>query len=217
MAKEERPEKRPARSRLFAEIFPRDYDFEDMLAQQADRTVAGAAALVAWLEADPRGDPAELVQIEADVDAMRTDLEEKLISSFSTPFDRQDIYSISRQMDYILNAAKETAIEMRAFGVAPDPPIHDMARALHTGASSVAKAIRLLNSDNGHAEAAIRQGRDAYHAIENTYIAAMTDLFRTSDAMAALKTREIYHHLRDGGRALRTTLDILHNALIDIA
>jgi hypothetical protein len=45
----------------------------------------------------------------------------------------------------------------------------------------------------------------------------MTELFRTNDAMNALRTREIYHHLRDAGRAMRNTLDILHNAVIDLA
>jgi len=35
--------------------------------------------------------------------------------------------------------------------------------------------------------------------------------------MQAIRTREIYHHLRDAGRAMRDTLDILHNAVIDLA
>jgi hypothetical protein len=42
-------------------------------------------------------------------------------------------------------------------------------------------------------------------------------LLKTSDAMQAIRTREIYHHLRDAGRAMRDTLDILHNAVIDLA
>jgi len=41
---------------------------------------------------------------------MRHLMEDRLINSFSTPFDRQHIYDLSRQMDYIQNFSEETAI-----------------------------------------------------------------------------------------------------------
>jgi len=204
-------------SGFFTELFPREYDFEAMLAEQAERTVSGVRVLTEWLTVTPHPVPSDLVQIEKDVDAMRHDLEEKLINSFSTPFDRQDIYSISRQMDYILNSSKETALEMHAFGVDADPPILAMAQSLLFGTTSVAQAIQAISTDHVRAEEMIRQGRDSYHAIEDMYVRGMADLFRTDNAMQAMKTREIYHHLRYAGRALRDTLDILHNALIDLA
>jgi hypothetical protein len=66
-------------------------------------------------------------------------------------------------------------------------------------------------------EAEIRRARDAYNALEDRYILSMAVLLKTSDAMQAMRTREIYHHLRDAGRAMGDTLDILHNAVIDLA
>jgi hypothetical protein len=148
---------------------------------------------------------------------MRHELEDKLIRSFSTPFDRQDIYSISRQMDYILNFSKETAKEMNAFSVQADKTILAMARSLLSGTECISRGIRNLNSDKDAVEEEIRHARDAYHVIEEEYITGMTELLKTNDAMRALRTREIYHHLRDAGRAMRDTLDILHNAVIDLA
>ena len=217
MEKDDKTCKRSKIPGLFSAIFPREYDFEAMLAEQADRTVAGVQMLVDWLKAVPVTSPVELEQIENEVDAMRHAMEEKLINSFSTPFDRQDIYSISRQMDYILNSSKETAKEMYVYGVHPDPPILAMAQSLFFGTSSVAQAIKVMNSDHERAEEMIRQGRQAYNAIEDMYITGLAELFKTGDAMQAMKIREIYHHLRYAGRALRDTLDILHNAVIDLA
>jgi hypothetical protein len=202
---------------LFSEFFPREYDFEAMLAHQSGMTVAGVQAFVAWLETRPLSDPHELVRIESEVDVMRHELEDKLIRSFSTPFDRQDIYSISRQMDYILNFSKETATEMNAFGVQADKTILAMARSLLSGTECISRGIGNLNSDKDAVEEEIRHARDAYHVMEEEYITGMTVLLRTDDAMTALRTREIYHHLRDAGRAMRDTLDILHNAVIDLA
>ena len=208
------PEKK---KNLFSEFFPREYDFEAMLAHQSEMTVAGVQAFVTWLETRPLSDPHELVRLEHEVDVMRHELEDKLIRSFSTPFDRQDIFSISRQMDYILNFSKETAKEMNAFGVQADKTILAMARSLLSGTECISRGIANLNSHKDAVEEEIRHARDAYHVMEEEYITGMTELLRTNDAMNALRTREIYHHLRDAGRAMRDTLDILHNAVIDLA
>jgi len=202
---------------LFSSIFPREYDFEAMLASQADRTVLGVQEMVAWQKTCPLCNPEELERIENEVDLMRHDMEDKLIKSFSTPFDRQDIYSISRQMDYILNFAKETAKEMYAFGVTPDKPIVDMSEKLLSGTGCIARGIKALNDDKGTVEMEIRHARNDYNALEEIYIAGMADLLKTNDAMHALRAQEIYHHLRHAGRAMRDTLDILHNAVIDLA
>jgi hypothetical protein len=202
---------------IFASLFPREYDFHAMLAAQADRTVAGVRSFANWLETSPPANPVHLEEIENEVDHMRHTMEEKLISSFSTPFDRQDIYSISRQMDYILNFSKETAKEMYAFGVLPDPYIHAMTGYLLSGTECIARGVRALEGDKVRVEEEIRHARDAYNALEDRYILGMAVLLKTSDAMQAIRTREIYHHLRDAGRAMRNTLDILHNAVIDLA
>ncbi|MGB9175200.1 MAG: DUF47 family protein [Methanoregula sp.] len=202
---------------IFSSLFPREHDFQAMLEVQADRTVAGVREFITWLETMPQKNPVDLERIENEVDRMRHDMEDKLISSFSTPFDRQDIYSISRQMDYILNYSKETALEMYAFGVLPDPYIHAMAGYLLSGTECIARGVHALDEDKSLVEGEIRHARDAYNALEDRYILSMAVLLRTNDAMNAIRTREIYHHLRDAGRAMRDTLDILHNAVIDLA
>jgi hypothetical protein len=202
---------------IFSSLFPREYDFHAMLEAQADRTVAGVRSFANWLATSPPGNPVQLEEIENEVDRMRHAMEEKLIGSFSTPFDRQDIYSISRQMDYILNFSKETAKEMHAFGVLPDPHIRAMAGYLLSGTECIARGVHALDEDKTRVEEEIRHARDVYNALEDQYIRGMAELLKTNNAMQAIRTREIYHHLRDAGRAMRDTLDILHNAVIDLA
>jgi len=209
--------KNSAKEDLFASIFPREYDFEGMLSDQADRTVSGVQAFTAWMKVVPLVNPVHLEQMENEVDLIRHDMEDKLIKSFSTPFDRQDIYSISRQMDYILNFSKETAREMYAFGVEPDEHIEGMASRLLSGTECIAEGVKALRTDKDRVEDVIRCARDSYNVLEELYITGMAELLRTNDAMCAMRTREIYQHLREAGRAMRDTLDILHNAVIDLA
>ncbi|EJG08189.1 hypothetical protein Metli_2250 [Methanofollis liminatans DSM 4140] len=202
---------------IFGSIFPREYDFEGMLADQAGHIQVGVQTFVNWLQTRPLQNPAKLEELEGEADRMRHDLEEKLITSFSTPFDRQDIYSISRQIDYILNYAGETAREMYAFGVEPDGPIAGMADALLAGTACVAAGVKVMNRNNAELEEQIRLARAAIHRIEDIYIMGMADLLHTNDAMAALRKREVYHHLRDAGRALRNTADIMHRTAVGLA
>jgi len=197
-------------------IFPAKYNFEEMLANQADRTLTGVKALSNWLQTIPLEDPVVLKQMETEVDSMRYDLEEKLIDAFSTPFDRQDIYSLSRQMDYILNFTAETAKEMYVFGVEPDGPIDNMTKALLAGTRCMAEGVRVMNSDQKRVRTMVRSARNAMHEIEDLYIVGMGELLRSDDAMDAMRKREIYHHIRDAGRALRYTVDILHKAVVGI-
>jgi uncharacterized protein Yka (UPF0111/DUF47 family) len=197
-------------------VFPPKYDFESMITDQAEQTLTGVRVLVDWLENHAGEEPVRLGRIEVEVDALRYDMEDKLKDAFSTPFDRQDIYRLSRQMDYILNFSYETAQEMHVFEVAPDRPILDMATALLRGTEEVASGVKLMGSDPQSVRKSIREAREAIHTLDNTYIFAMKELFRSGNAIDALKRREIYHHLRDTGRALRGTVDILHQAVVGI-
>jgi uncharacterized protein Yka (UPF0111/DUF47 family) len=214
---EEKSGKNPGKiTELLDAIFPTRYDFEGMLAEQAERTRDGVEALRDWLDHHAGEEPVELRRLEEEVDALRHSLEEKLGDSFSTPFDRQDIYSLSRRMDYILNFSYETAHEMFIFNVPPEPPIRKMAGALCRGTEHLARGVRAIGTDGKQVQEAIRQARREAHALDDLYLQAMKDLFAAPISMDVLKRREIYHHLRDAGRALQNTVDILHTVVVGI-
>ncbi len=204
------------KSGLLERIFPVEYDFEQMLVEQAQHTKAGVEAFLDWILHNPDGEPVELERLEVRVDTMRYDLEEKLKDAFSTPIDRQDIYGLSRQMDYILNYASETAREMYVFSVPPDRTILGMTKALIRGTELVCEGVHEMSGSQVRIRAIILEARQVMHEIEGLYISCMEELFRTSDPMSAMKKREVYHHLRDAGRAFRGTVDALHRAVVGI-
>ena len=202
---------------FFSRFFPPEHDFEEMLLRQAEETRSGVDAFVTWISSGCMEPPARIREIERNVDRMRYEFEETLIDAFSTPFDRQDLYSLSRQMDYILNYASETAREMYAFGVGPDPAIEQMGGLLLEGTEGVVEVLRVMTTDEAEVATAIRRIRAILHALEDAYIDGLSILFQESDAMNALRRREVYHHLRDGGRALRGTVDVLHRAVVGLS
>ena len=185
------------KTRIFGTIFPREYDFKGMLEEQAGSTLAGVGNLVFWLKDMPLKDPVHISRKAIEVDDLRHVLEEKLTEAFSTPFDRQDMYTLSRNMDYILNFTSETAKEMFSFGVDPDEAIIGIADALYRGTASMSEAVKSMDRNKSGFEGHVR-----------------AVLLHTDDAMNALRKREIYHHLRDAGRALRRTVDLIHKAFV---
>ncbi|GAB7015224.1 DUF47 domain-containing protein [Methanogenium cariaci] len=202
---------------IFGSVFPQKYDFEAMLVEQAENTLAGMETFIQWINEETLTPPDELISVGSEVDLLRYKLEARLIEAFSTPFNRQDIYMLSRNIDYILNYAVETAREMHAFNVSPDDPIRDMSLSLLHGTRHVVEGTRYLGTDKGRVEDSIRKGRKHVHMIEDRYITCMADLFGSDDAMNAMKKREIYYHLRDAGKALRITLYIMHKAMVGLA
>ncbi|MDD1674835.1 MAG: DUF47 domain-containing protein, partial [Methanomicrobiales archaeon] len=160
---------KPKRKLLFS-IFPPEYDFEGMLVNQAESTVKGVQIFITWLQTSPMTDPVSLDLYESQIDSMRHAMEDKLGEAFSTPFDRQDIYSLSRQIGYVLDFTVVTAREMHAFGVNPDQPILQMAEALLTGAQALTKGVRNLHGDERGLHDMIHEVREAIRSIEHVYI-----------------------------------------------
>lgn len=211
------PKKGGRRTGLIDRIFPLEHDFEGMLVEQAEETLVGVQALVDWIEAGCRVPPDRVREVERRVDRMRYELEEALVEAFSTPFDRQDIYTLSRQMDYILNFASDTAREMYAFNVAPDEAIGRMARLLLEGTRAVVECVRIITTSEDLVRSYIRTTRDAMHGIDDAYIEGLIRVFEEDDPKEVLRKREVYHHLRDGGRALRGTVDVLHRVVVGLS
>jgi len=197
-------------------IFPSDYDFYGMLSRQADQTSVGVRTLISWLEAGASSDPIDLIKEENNGDLLRLDMERLLQEAFSTPFDRQDIYTVSRQMDHILNYTVSTAYEMRAFGVKPDEATMSMARSLLNGSELVARCVQMLKDNPAEAEKFIRRLREYEHDIEKTYVRNMALVFAENDPIMAMKKREIYHHLKDAGRNMSITVDVLHRIIVGL-
>jgi len=205
------------RKRLIDRIFPPKYDFYGMLKNQADATSEGVRALIDWLRANDHQEPKEIIIIEQKADELRHGMEDLLIRAFTTPFDRQEIYNISRQMDQILNFSMSTAIEMRAFGVETDRYILSMAENLLSGTHLISDAIQIMERSPEEAENIIKKIRKQDHDIESLYIEAMNLMFGSGEALDALRKREIYHHLKDAARNLSITVDILHRIIVSVA
>ena len=77
-------------------------------------------ALKAYMSEDIEA-AARLVSTEKEADEARRILISELNKTFITPFDREDIFSLSRTIDDVLDYAYSTVTEMEVLKVRPTP------------------------------------------------------------------------------------------------
>lgn len=202
--------------RIMDILVPPKYDFYGMLIKQAAVTAEGVELMAQWLSAPTTGNFTKLMNLVDEADVVRMRLEEDLIQAFSTPFDRQDIYILSVQMDRILELAKSTAIAVETYDVKPNQMFIAMARYVALGMGELSKATTLLEKDPKEAEGWIDKMRQANVEVANCYRMALAEAFRCGDAMEALKQREVYNELRDASSYMDLTIDNFHKIIVRV-
>lgn len=198
-------------------LFPPRYDFYGMLSEQAAITAQGVSTLLAWLE-DPAPENYErLLRLTAQVDEVRMDMEEKLIEAFTTPFDRQDIYHLSVQMDRIIEYSRTTMQSVKEYEVTVDHFIIAMVRELAEGTVILARAVALLGQKPIEVKGQIQKIRLKLDAVEENYRQGMAAAFKKPDVMGAIKYHDIKCQIRDAAYFLRYSADILHRIVVRLA
>ena len=114
-----------------AKIFKKPTNkFIVLLKNQADLTEQGMKALIAYLEDHSDETAAKLRRKEKEADEVRRILIDELNRTFITPFDREDIFKLSRAIDDVLDYAYSTVDEMSVLDVVPTPYMRRMASLL---------------------------------------------------------------------------------------
>lgn len=188
-----------------------------MLRTQAELTAQGVKTLLDWLLEPSTENYDLLLRLAGDADRVRMELEEKLYEAFVTPFDRQELYYISVQMDRIIEYAKSTLLSIVEYQVEPRENFIKMARALSDGTCIFSKAmISILDNKPIESQTQITEIRKAHAETEKCYRKGMSELFQTADAMEALKHHEIYSQLQDAAFYLGSTVDIFHRIVVRV-
>jgi uncharacterized protein len=193
-------------------FLPDNPDLLGLLRRQATTTVAAMDALVAWAGGDEAAG-AEVHRLEHEADAVKRDLWRGLRQAYSPPLDAEDLFSLSADLDEVLNAAKDLVGEMEVMDMRPDPPIEQMVRFLADGVRSLATAFERLGADGDateSADAAIKNQRRLEHA----YRSAMSTLLEVSDLREVMSRREAYRRLSRIGALMTVVAERVWYAVV---
>jgi predicted phosphate transport protein (TIGR00153 family) len=170
-------------------------DFTEMLHAQSQKVLEGLDALYAWAEGEDGAKIGKVKEVEREADELRRILIEELNQTFVTPFDREDIFSLSRAIDDVMDYADRTVDEMEIYEVKPNPYIIEMISILRKAARELSDAIRLIQKYPNIALEHATKAKACENEMESAYHRALADLFKGTDTVYMLKMREIYRHL----------------------
>lgn len=202
---------------MFRFFKKREEVFHKLIQEQASITYEGLKLLVKYLESPSPETAEELSLKEKEADETRRILIDELNRSFVTPFDREDIFSLSRSIDDVIDYADSTVSEMAILNVKPTPYMTRMASLLKNAAYEIHQAVMRLQKNPAVAADHAQRAKALENRVEGVYREAVADLFKGPEdvhhIVEMLKLREVYRHLSNaadrGDEAGNTIADIV--------
>lgn len=172
-------------------FLPETPDVLGMLRAQLEVTIHGMDALVDWAQGDASaGERVRAAEHEAD--EHKRELQRALVEAFTTPYDAEDLYTIGRGIDWVLNLSKDAVRESDLMACPPDAAIADMAVLLREAVGHLDDAVHGLQVRDGSATAAADAAIKADRRLERVYRRAMADLLSVDDLREVTSRRELY-------------------------
>jgi len=199
---------------IIGKLFPKETNFYKMLSQQVSKTLEGIEALKIFVENQNQESANRVKTIEGEADEFRKALVEELQHRFVTPLDREDLYSLSRAIDEIVDYANTTVDEMEVYQVTSDEHVRQMVDILLKAAREINDAINILETYPAAAMDHAVKAKFYENAMEKAYHTALADLFKSKDTVYMLKMREIYRHLSNAADRSDEAANIICNIVM---
>ena len=186
-------------------FLPDTPDVLGMLEAQLKVTVEGVDAFARWA----RGGGvtlAELDEIESRGDDAKRELLKTLRAAFVTPIEPEDVFMLSRESDWILNAVGDVVAESEALGYEPEPGLEELAGLLASAVGEIGTAVSELGSPEEASTAAADRAIAFVRELEEVYFRAMAATLEVDERAERIARRELYR------RCLRISETLTHLA-----
>lgn len=199
-------------------IFKKRRDvFIKLIYEQASITVEGMELLKAYVTQPDQILADKLTAKEKEADEARRILIDELNRTFITPFDREDIFALSRAIDDVLDYGYSTMTEIVILKVDPTPYMVRMCSLLRDATFELMKAVERLQDHPGVTSEHAQRAKALENRVEDVYREALADMFSETDdvrhVVKMLKLREVYRHLSNaadrGDEAANVLADIV--------
>lgn len=194
-------------------IFPKEKDFYGMLTGQSQIALKGIHRFCELMTGPVPPDAIQRIgDIEHEGDQARRILIDDLNRTFITPIEREDIFSLSRAIDDVLDLAKSAIEEFMIYKLSPNNDIRTLVGKTREGMDSLHESIVYLKEHPTISIEKCTAAKDCVDDIEILYYQALAVLVEGEDIKYILKMREIYKHLYQ----LSSRIDDAANIILDI-
>jgi predicted phosphate transport protein (TIGR00153 family) len=191
--------------------------FIQLMHEQSRLVLEGMDLLKNYLTNPSKAIADELTAKEKEADESRRILIDELNRTFITPFDREDIFALSRAIDDVLDYGYSTMTEIVILKVEPTEYMIRICSLLRDAAFELMKAMEQLQDHKAVAAEHAQRAKALENRVETVYREALADMFIETDDVHTLvnilKLREVYRHLSNaadrGDEAANVLADII--------
>ncbi len=195
--------------------------FIKLIHDQAALTLEGMDALTQYLTTRDPAASTLLTTKEKEADEVRRIFIDELNRTFVTPFDREDLFALSRAIDDVIDYAYSTVSEMEILKVEPTSHMQRIASLLRDAAYELLLAVDRLENHPGVSSEHAQRAKALENRVEGVYREALADLFREVDdlqqVVRMLKMREVYRHLSNAADRGDEAANLIADIVVKIA
>ncbi len=181
-------------------LIPQDKIFFEMFERQA-ATVREAAYQLVTLSEDftnIREKRHAIELLEHQGDQITHGIYEQLNRTFITPLDPEEISKLASALDDVMDNIDSSAEKMFYYGIDnTDAHMVELSKLIHLSAVEIEGAVKGIRSikDPRYIEERCIEVNRLENLADDVLAHAVTDLFKTSDAIAIIKLKDIYENL----------------------
>jgi predicted phosphate transport protein (TIGR00153 family) len=198
-------------------LIPREERFFDDFVAMAEQIQKGAGILVDMLAPErPIWDKAdEIKEVEHKCDFLTHEIIQRLHRTFVTPLDREDIHSLARSLDDVMDAIDASAAIVRLYAIERvRPDARELARIILLSTEEVVKAMKALERRKGVAEPAVEINRLENEA-DRAHQSAVRRLFEEErDPITIMKWKEILDFLEEATDRCEDVANVLEGVVV---
>ena len=198
-------------------LIPREEKFFTDFITLADRIVSGATLLERMLASDPPAwDTAlQIKQVESECDALTHNIIQRLNRTFVTPIDREDIHSLAKSLDDVMDAIDAAAAVTRRYRMASlRYGARELASLTWQSAMQVKVAVEALERRVGVHQLAVEVNR-LENAADDVHDEALRRLFEEEkDAITVIKWKEVLDLLEEATDRCEDCANVLEGVVV---
>ncbi len=199
-------------------IIPQDRVFYDLLERDIEHALTVVdffeTMVKEWVELEPRRQ--RLKELEHAADEISHEIYHRLGRTFITPLDREDITTLTRLIDDIVDFVHAAGNRIALFELEqPREPIYKFVEILKAQVQQLVPAVKLLRRTRERQ--GIKQHTIEVHRLENEadrlLNRSLAELFKGADPVEILKIKDIYENLENATDRCEDVADILNDIL----
>ena len=200
-------------------VIPQDREFFDSFEKMAEAVVEAADLLVVLVDdyTDVKNKCHRMKEVEHRGDIITHEIYEHLNRTFITPLEPEEISRLASALDDVLDYIEGTAQQMHSYGITEtDTAMREFARLIQLSSvelQGAVRGIRVLKDPKSVEERCIEINR-LENLADEVLSHAINDLFKSTDAIAIIKLKDIYENLEMATDKCEDAANVLSDIVI---